>query len=469
LTGIAANTERGEAQASRDLRDLPREQAALRRVAAIATAGEPPEAVFAAVTAEASALLNGVLMSIARYESGGDEQVILAHTGDHLTVGEWFPGGTANTISARMWRSGRPERVDNFALVPGAKPAFDRRGVRACVAVPVFVDAALWGSLAAASRSRPLPAATEERLTVFAEIVAATVVSAAARASVRVLADEQAALLRVAALVAQGAAEGLIFDAVAREAAGLFDEEPTTLVRYEGKRTFRVLATHKGPVSAGTRVTVPVDDAGVLDEMLRTLAPARRDRYDTIADRSFSNREFAVGSSVSVPIFVQGRLWGALGVLNEGRRLPSETEGRLAKFSDLVGSALANVTARAELKRFGEEQAALRRVAELAASGVPHAAVLRSIVVEASPRFDEAGVSVWQYAPSGPWRRIEVAETQLDRGVEPGLAVDEAALAAEVLSTGAPATVEDDDPSTDSGPGAERLLEGSAVPVRVEG
>ena len=60
---------------------------------------------------------------------------------------------------------------------------------------------------------------------------------------------------------------------------------------------------------------------------------------------------------------------GALGCLNEGRKLPAETEERLSKFSELVGSALSNVQARAELERFGQEQAALHRVAELAASG----------------------------------------------------------------------------------------------------
>ena len=53
-------------RASTNLRDVAEEQAALRRVAAIVAAAEPPEAVFAAVTAEGSALLGGVLMSLAR-------------------------------------------------------------------------------------------------------------------------------------------------------------------------------------------------------------------------------------------------------------------------------------------------------------------------------------------------------------------------------------------------------------------
>ena len=440
-------------------------QAALRRVASIAAAGEPPQAVFSAVTAEASALLGGVLMSIARYESGGTEQVILAQTGGHVRVGAWFSASNPDGISARMWRSGQPERTDT----PLGMPAMLAHGVWGCVAVPVVVEGTLWGSLAAASKTGPLPATTEDRLTMFAELVAVAVVSAAAKTSIRVLADEQAALLRVAALVAQGASEAAIFNAVAVEAAGLIDDEPTTLVRYEGKRAFTVLATRHGPVGPGTRVTVPVGDAGVLDEMLRTRKQARRDSYEVIAGRSFSNRDYAVGSSVSVPIMVQGRLWGALGVLNEGRRLPAETEGRLGKFSELVGSALANVQARTELERFGDEQAALRRVAELAAGGKPYAVVLRAVVTEAAVLFDEAAVRVGEFGPSGRWRRIEGAGAPATDLRMPAVPPDEDAIAREVLATGRPAGIEEADSAADGAPGEGRLLWGCGVPVRVEG
>ena len=446
--------------------DAVEEQAALRRVAAIAAGADPPEAVYAAVTAEGSALLGGALVSLARWERNGSGLFILAQTGGHVSVGQWFPSANPDGINARMWRSGRPERTDDFTLI--GMPAVIAGGVRACVAVPVFVDGVLWGSLAAASRTGPLPVETEDRLTRFAEVVATAVVSAAARTSVRALADEQAALLRVAGLVAQGAPEAEIFNAVAVEAASLIDDEPTTLVRYEGKRTFTVLATRRGPVGAGARFTVPVDDAGTLAEIMRTRRPARLDRYDAIADRSFSNQMFAVGSSVSVPIVVQGRLWGALGVLNEGRRLPAETEGRLIKFSELVGSSLANVQARAELERFSEEQAALRRVAELAASGVPCEEVLGAIVIEAARLLDEAVVTVGWYGRSGTWNRVHVAAGPT--GAPPGSTpmADEDALARAVLVTGRPARVEHDEPSG-GGSLDEGRVWGSGLPIRVEG
>jgi signal transduction histidine kinase len=191
-------------------------------------------------------------------------------------------------------------------------------------------------------------------------------------------------LLRVTALVARTAPSAEVFDAVTAEAAALIDDEATTLVRYEGGRTFRVLSTCRGPAPVGTRFTVPDDDEGTMAQLMRTLRPARQDRYDAIAPKSYSNKEYGVGSSVSVPVFVDGRLWGAIGTLNEGRRLPEHTEERLATFAELVTTALANVEARAEIERFGLEQAALRRVAELAAGGAAQEDVLEAVAAEAS-------------------------------------------------------------------------------------
>jgi signal transduction histidine kinase len=376
-------------------RRLAEGQAALRRIAAVAAAGAPPEAVFGTVTAEASALLGGALVALTRFEGAGAAAVVLAQTGDHVEVGVRLPV-TGETTLARLSRSGRAERMDGYPGGPGTQ-VIERLGVRAGVSVPVTVDGALWGALGVSSRTGPLPAGTERRLAMFVEIVAAAAAGVEARESARALVREQAALLRVAALVGQGAGEVEIFEAVAAEAAGLVDDEATTLVRYEGGRTFTVLATHRGPAVVGTRFTVPADDAGTLDAMLRTLRPARQDHYDEIAGRSFSNREFGVGSSVSVPVVVDGRLWGALGTLNEGRRLPARTEDRLGKFVELVASALADAAARAELERFGARQAALRRVAELVARAAPLDEVFAAAAAEASAVLGGAPATLVRY------------------------------------------------------------------------
>ncbi|GAA3553071.1 hypothetical protein GCM10022197_05180 [Microlunatus spumicola] len=453
-----------------ELRDLVEEQAAFARVVAVAAAAGPPDPTFRAVTDEAARLLGGALTALARYGRNGREQVVLAHTGDHVTDGEWISGYRANTLSARLWRSWRPERVDDLAALDGPYPRFDRRGVTACVGVPVLVDGVLWGCLSAASRTGPLPPGTEGRLSRFAEVVAQVVVTGAARLGRQALADEQAALLRVAALVARGAPQGAVFDAVALEASHLVDDEPTTLVRYEGRRTFTVLASRRGPAPPGTRYTVPVDDAGTSAEMLRTGRPARRDRYDDIAEHSFGRRSFGLGSSVSVPITVRGRLWGALGCLNEGRTLPLETEGRLVKFSELVASALAAAETRAELERFGAEQAALRRVAELAAGGAPHPEVLRAVVAEASALFDEAVVTVGRYTPPGGWQRVDSAGGR--GGTLPGTPPPdlEETVAREVLAGGRPYGIEDTGPVTEApAEDGATLLRACGVPVGVDG
>jgi signal transduction histidine kinase len=377
-------------------RRLVASQAALRRVAAVVAAGGPAREVFETVTAEASALLGHALTALTKFEGHGTDSIVVAQTGDHVPVGARLHLTDDDGVAARMWRSGRAERIDDYTTVAGTTTA-TALGVRAVVAVPVTVDGSLWGALSISSRTGPLPAGTETRLTLFAEIVAAAVVSAAAREAFLALADEQAALLRVAALVAHRAGQTEIFQAVAAEAAKLIHDEPTTLVRYEGSRTFTVLATRNGPAPVGTRVTVPAGDAGTLDEMMRTLKPARLDRYDLFADRTYSSRDFGVGSSVSVPIIVNGRLWGALGTLNEGRRLPTDTEQRLGKFAELVASALANVEAHAELEHFAARQEALRRVAELVARGAALGEVFDAVAREASNILGDLAADLFQF------------------------------------------------------------------------
>lgn len=312
-------------------------EAAQRRVTSIVAASEPPQAVFEAVTREASTLLDGAPVALTKFEGQGSDSVVLAQTGDHVHVGARLHL-TGDGIAARLWDSGRPERIDDYPSLSPRTMATDL-GVRAAVAVPVTVDGNLWGALSVSSKTDPLPPGTEDRLASFVGIVAAAVVSAAARASFHALADEQAALLRVAALVAHRAGEVEIFEAVATEAARLIHDEPTTLARYEGDRTFTILAHRNGPAPVGTRVTVPIGDAGTLDEMMRTLKPARLDRYDLYADRTYSRRDFGVGSSVSVPIIVNGRL---------SERLPSDVEVT-AYF--VVAEALANVAKHAQATR----------------------------------------------------------------------------------------------------------------------
>ena len=65
------------------------------------------------------------------------------------------------------------------------------------------------------------------------------------------------------------------------------------------------------------------------------------------------------------------------------RPLPPDTEARLASFTDLVATAIANAESHAGLTRLAEEQAALRRVAMLVARCAPAEEVFAAVTEEA--------------------------------------------------------------------------------------
>ena len=51
-----------------------------------------------------------------------------------------------------------------------------------------------------------------------------------------------------------------------------------------------------------------------------------------------------IRSTVASPILVEGRLWGAMTVSAKREPLPPDTEERLANFTELVATAIANPT-----------------------------------------------------------------------------------------------------------------------------
>jgi len=79
-------------------------------------------------------------------------------------------------------------------------------------------------------------------------------------------------------------------------------------------------------------------------------------------------------------VIVDGRLWGAATVGSlKSDPLPADTEDRIADFTDLLATAIANAQTRAELAVLAEQQAALRRVATLVARGVPPTEVFAAV------------------------------------------------------------------------------------------
>src|ERR687895_227221 len=78
-------------------------------------------------------------------------------------------------------------------------------------------------------------------------------------------------------------------------------------------------------------------------------------------------RDWGVRSAVATPVVVEGGLWGAITVASLDRALADGTERRLTDFSALFATAIANAQSREALDALAEQQAALRRVATLAA------------------------------------------------------------------------------------------------------
>ena len=95
-------------------------------------------------------------------------------------------------------------------------------GMLSALGVPIVVDGATWGLVIALSTDgHPLPANAETRLSAFTELVATAIGNTQARDELRQLAQEQAALRRVATLVAQGTEAHEVFDAVCNETGQL--------------------------------------------------------------------------------------------------------------------------------------------------------------------------------------------------------------------------------------------------------
>jgi PAS domain S-box-containing protein len=174
-----------------------------------------------------------------------------------------------------------------------------------------------------------------------------------AEAELERLAGEQAALRRVATLVARGASPEELFAAVTEEAGRLLSVGHVGLGRYESDGTMTTVATW-GRASkrfhAGSRHILGGHNLGTL--VFDTGRPARIDSYadSSSGPLAAAIRETDLGSAAGAPVIVEGRLWGLLtagSILD--RSLPADTEARLASFTELLATAVANAAGRAAL------------------------------------------------------------------------------------------------------------------------
>jgi signal transduction histidine kinase len=339
-----------------ELRVVAEEQAALRRVATLVARGVPPEEVFVAVTQEAGRLLSLKYASLGRYEPDGTFTVVAWSGAGGLNppVGSRQILGGKN-VSTLVFETGRPARIDGYAGASGPLGVAAREdGVGSGVGTPVIVEGRLWGVMATYSAlGQPLPEDTEARLASFTELVATAIANTQARTEVGRLAEEQAALRRVATLVAREASPAEVFSVVTEELGRLLGADIAALARLEPGNTATVVAAwSEGEgdyVPVGTRISL--EDESVARTVMETGRPARRDNLQQASDStSAMARQLGVTSTVGTPIVVEGRLWGGMSVSSrQPEPLPTDTESRIADFAELVATAIANAEARTEL------------------------------------------------------------------------------------------------------------------------
>jgi signal transduction histidine kinase len=398
------------------MRQLVDEQAALRRVATLVAGGARPDEVFTAVADELGRLIGADATFVSRVDHlSGD---LAAHTtvvGSYGRVSDQVPVGfrmklQLGMITTTALRTGRPARINGERLAKGPFGAIVAKlGIRAAVATPIVVGGRHWGVTVAATSREDFPAGTESRMADFMDLAAMAIANAGAEQELRQLADTQAALRRLATLVAQGEPPEVVFAAATREALRHFGGGTARMIRYELDGTATLLA-NEGTTGPHVRVGERWEGyppTGLTATVLRTGRPARVDDYADVPGGEPYLRE-GLRTAVALPIHVNGRLWGAIAVGSGQGPLPPDIEQRMTKFTRLVATAVANAqnrdlleSSRDELALLLAEQAALRRVATLVARGIDPAEIFLAVAEEIRRLLDADSAGIARFEPGG--------------------------------------------------------------------
>jgi signal transduction histidine kinase len=365
LAGLArlrareADRRRREVEVSHDeLGVLAEHQAGLRRVATCVARGASPSEVFTAVSEELARCLHAVNAGILRYEPDGTGYLVDVQYEPGVTnmpvTGERIPLA-GDDVGALVLRTGRAARIDSHDNVSGPEARRIREaGIGSVVGAPITIDGRLWGAaIIGTTKREPLPPDAEARLGDFSDLVATAIANAQTRADLRVLAEQQAALRRVATLVARGVPPSEVFSAVAGELAHCLGVHDTGLCRFEpdGAATLLAARDESGLTKKLVGQQFSLEGDNIVARVVRTGRSARMDNHDNAASPAAARiRELGMRSAVGAPIVVDGRLWGAATVsTSQSELLPLDTEARVGDFADLVATAIANAQAHAEL------------------------------------------------------------------------------------------------------------------------
>ncbi len=294
-------------------------------------------------------------------------------------------------------------RIEDYSQLDGEIAAAARgAGVRSTVGVPIVVAGRHWGAMSGwTTGPEPLPDDAAARLARFNELLATAIANAETREALARLAEQQAALRRIATLVARGTPPSEVFAVVAEEVAHVVDVPFVIVARYDGDWATDCASypPESGISTVGTRWSL--DGTNVMSLVRQRVAPARIDDYSQL-DGQIANhaRDVGLKHTVGVPILVAGRLWGVM-IASTGYPLPGDTAERLARFTELVATAIANAESREALARLAEQQAALRRIATLVARSTAPSEVFAAVADEMARCLGTTDAEVLRYDPDG--------------------------------------------------------------------
>jgi signal transduction histidine kinase len=174
-----------------------------------------------------------------------------------------------------------------------------------------------------------------------------------ARGEAARIAEEQAALRRVATLVARGVSQDELFAAINQEVGWLVGADPTSLMRFEPDDTITLVAAW-----SAHDVDFPIGSRHPVDDVLRSIresggtwrwGPAELPASGPFVEEA---RRLGIRAAVGVPIVVEGRVWGVAYASSTGERAFSDdAEARIAAFAELAAIAIADAQERRRVVR----------------------------------------------------------------------------------------------------------------------
>ena len=276
------------------------------------------------------------------------------------------------------------------------------------------------------------------------------------RDELRRVADEQAALRRVATLVASGVPPTEVFAAVAAETGQVLGATSIAVARYEPDGAVAVVGTWAESRDAGQAPALgsrwPPGKDSIPVEVQRTGQAAQRGDGQQAADEMAAwAQQHGLRAAVGSPVFVEGRLWGVIIAFARGAGLRTEeSRARILAFTELAAMAVANSESR--------EQLAASRARVVAAADESRRRIERNLHDGTQQRLVSLALEMRVAANTIPPEQAELHQ-QWDKTVQNLAAVTEDLR--EVSRGLHPAILEDGG----LGPALRALARRSAVPV----